>query len=81
MGGLPEEKAKADAEKAFKTLKVDEDLLATMLSALEKQKRSPDWTKDGGQYIPYPATWLRGKRWNDEEVGIDGSAKHWKRLE
>jgi hypothetical protein len=22
--------------------------------------------KDGGKYIPHPATWLRGERWDDE---------------
>ena len=77
----PKKKAKADAEKAFRVLKVDEDLLSTILLALEKQKRSPDWTKEGGQYVPYPATWLRGRRWEDEEAKADGSTKHWKRLE
>ena len=35
-------------------------------AALAEQKKSKDWTKDGGQYIPYPATWLNGKRWQDE---------------
>jgi hypothetical protein len=28
--------------------------------------RSEDWTKEGGQYIPYPATWLNAKGWEDE---------------
>jgi len=33
---------------------------------LRKQKNSDDWTRNDGQYIPYPATWLNGQRWEDE---------------
>ena len=40
--------------------------METLLSALEQHKKSPQWTKDGGQFIPYPATWLNGKRWKDQ---------------
>ena len=29
--------------------------------------------KSGGAFIPYPATWLRGERWDDElEVQLPG---------
>ena len=61
----PRKVAKADALKAFEK-NVPEPLLATVLNALEKQKRSESWIKDGGKFIPYPATWLNGKRWEDE---------------
>jgi hypothetical protein len=37
-----------------------------MLQALEKQKRSEQWQKDNGKFIPHAATWLNGKRWEDE---------------
>ena len=58
-------KSKGDARKAFAALKnVNLDLL---LSALEEQKKSKDWLKDGGQFIPYPATWLRRCCWEDEQ--------------
>lgn len=40
--------------------------IETLLQALEEQKRSKQWTKDGGQYIPNPATWLNQGRWEDE---------------
>ena len=62
----PRHEGKQNARKAFDKLKPDEDLLKTMLDALEKQKKSAQWTEDGGQYIPHPATWLNGKRWEDE---------------
>lgn len=58
----PKKVAKGDAEKAWKKHKPDLD---RCLAALDIAKRSQDWTKDGGQFIPYPATWLNGKRWED----------------
>ena len=63
----PKKKSKGDAEKAWKGLKPTKDLLSTIITAVERAKVSPDWTKDGGQYIPYPASWLRKKGWEDEE--------------
>jgi len=62
----PKKKDKQRAARAFKRLKATEPMLAMMLSALEIQKRSPDWRKDGGQYVPLPSTWLNGHRWEDE---------------
>lgn len=40
--------------------------LETLLEAIEKQKKSAQWVKDGGQFIPHPTTWLNGKRWEDD---------------
>ena len=37
-----------------------------VLAALERQKCSDRWQRDGGQYIPDPTTWLNGRRWEDE---------------
>ena len=41
-------------------------LVAEILAAVERQRGSPAWEKDGGRYIPNPATWLHGRRWEDE---------------
>ena len=57
---------KQGAKKAFEKLKPDEELLERMLEAIGKQKESEQWTKDNGQYIPHPQTWLNGRRWEDE---------------
>lgn len=64
----PKKKAKRDAEAAWQKLTKEDKLptLQVLLQALEAQKRSVDWTKDGGQYIPYPATWLNSGRWEDD---------------
>lgn len=59
----PKKKNKIDAKKAFSKVKVP---LQTLLDAIEKQKNSTQWKKDNGQYIPYPASWLRAGAWEDE---------------
>lgn len=41
--------------------KIDE-----ILEGLERYKRSEQWTKDGGQFIPNPSTFLNQNRWEDE---------------
>lgn len=70
----PRKKNKGDAEKAFKAIKVDSKLLGEMLSAIASQKQSQPWRKDGGQFIPYPATWLRARGWEDvpDGMGVGG---------
>ena len=37
-----------------------------MIRAVEAQKNTPQWVRDGGQYIPHPSTWLNQERWRDE---------------
>ena len=64
----PKRSAKQDAIKAWKKLKVDETLFQTIVAAIERQKKSSQWQEDGGKYIPHPATWLNGHRWEDEVV-------------
>jgi len=62
----PKKKSKGDAEKAWGVIKPSKELVAIMLNKLAQVKTCKDWLKDGGQYIPYPATWLRAKGWEDE---------------
>jgi len=62
----PKKKSKGQAETAFKKVNPDDQLLQVILKAIEEAKKSEGWLKDGGQYIPYPATWLNAKGWEDE---------------
>ena len=62
----PRHVAKPNARKAFDKINPDDGLLETMIQAIEQQKRSDQWTRDNGQYIPHPATWLNQRRWEDE---------------
>ena len=57
---------KVGKEKALAAFAKVEVPLQVLLDALDKQVRSPQWTKDNGEFIPHPATWLNGKRWEDE---------------
>lgn len=63
----PKKKSKGDAEKAWAKLKLDSQL-PQILTSLEALKKDRDWIKDGGQFIPHPATWLNAKGWNDEVI-------------
>ena len=58
----PKKVGKKDAEKAFKKVHADVQIL---IDAVNRQKKSSQWCKDGGQFIPNPATWLNNERWND----------------
>lgn len=62
----PRHVGKRSAEKAFAKLRPDEALLDVMLAALARQRQSDQWRRDGGQFIPHAATWLNGRRWEDE---------------
>jgi hypothetical protein len=62
----PKKVAKPQALKAWKKIKPAGQVLASLMAALEKQKASADWQKDAGQFIPFPASWLNGRRWEDE---------------
>ena len=62
----PRHTNKEAARKAFAKVNPNDELMQTILSAIEKQKKSAQWGKDNGQFIPHPATWLNGKRWEDE---------------
>lgn len=67
----PRKVGKANVEKWFSKSKPNDELFNLMMKKLEAFKKSPDWLKDNGQFIPYPATWLNQKRWEDE-ISING---------
>jgi hypothetical protein len=62
----PKKKAKGTALKTWAALKPSPHLIDTILTAIAAQAKSPDWQRDSGQYIPFPATWLSQQRWEDE---------------
>lgn len=70
----PKHKNKAAALNAWKKLKPNAELQEVMAKAIMAQKQSPEWNKDGGQYIPYPSTWLNQRRWEDEVKQYHSSA-------
>ena len=74
----PKKRSKGQAEKTWVKLKPDEQLFKAILDGLERAKTSVEWQKDGGQYIPYPSSWLNAKGWEDEYTAteVNNDAKH-----
>lgn len=66
----PKKKSKDDARKAWDKRRPDAALLQVILTALQQQGQSPDWQKEHGRYIPFPATWLNRGQWTDA-VDVD----------
>lgn len=62
----PKKRSRGQAEKAFKKINPNEQLVDQMVSMIERAKTSEDWKKEKGKFIPYPATWLNAKGWKDE---------------
>lgn len=62
----PRKVSKAEAEKAYRKLKPDSALQATLLAAVALQARSQEWTKDDCRFVPHAATWLNQRRWEDQ---------------
>jgi len=73
----PSKKGKKAAWQEWRRLKPSQTFADLILAAVQIQVRWPDWTRDGGRYIPNPATWLHQGRWDDEPkrgVRPDGGA-------
>ena len=68
----PRKVGKQSAKRAFERVKVP---LETLVTAVERQKCSDQWTRDNGQYIPHPTTWLNQGRWDDVLPGNDGGCR------
>ena len=45
-----------------------------MLKSLAWQRESEQWTREGGQFIPHPSTYLNEGRWMDEPPDPSRSA-------
>lgn len=62
----PKHEGKTKALESWKKIKPDVKLFERIIKSVEARKRSENWTKENGKYIPLPATWLNQKRWEDE---------------
>ncbi len=76
----PKRKSKQDAIKAWNQLEPDDGLLQIMLAAIQTQRETEQWQKESGSFIPFPATWIRGRLWEDETgeiIGEDDNEQKW----
>jgi hypothetical protein len=69
----PRKVGKGEARKVWKKLRPSAALTDQIVEAVRRQRVWPDWTKDGGKFIPHPATWLNQTRWEDE--GVDATPR------
>lgn len=65
----PKKVGKGDARKKFLKLKPNQKLFDQILSAVEAAKKTEQWTKNNGRFVPNPATWLNQSRWEDDYSG------------
>lgn len=61
----PRKTGKGDARKKF-VKALTKTSFQNIMDALARVKETDQWRKDGGAFIPYPATWLNQERWDDE---------------
>jgi hypothetical protein len=63
----PKKVGKLEARKAFERAK-SRPAIAVLVAAIHQALRSPSWTKEQGQFIPHPTTWLNQGRWDDQPL-------------
>jgi len=64
----PKHVAKEDAVRAWKKISPPptDDFVNTLIAKIDVFRKTDGWIKNNGEFIPNPATWLNGKRWEDE---------------
>lgn len=65
----PRKEGKQKAREAFRKVDVD---VGVLMDAVEQQKKSEQWRKNSGQFIPHASTWLNGRRWEDQMAPAAG---------
>ena len=80
----PKKVGKQYALKAWQKVHPTAELFDRIMEAVRAQKKSEQWRRDNGRYIPNPATWLNGGYWDNEppeEVSADGPVPEPARVE
>lgn len=62
----PLKKGKDEARKAWHKRQPSDALTELICQAVAAQQAWPEWTTEGGRFIPHPATWLNRGSWDDE---------------
>lgn len=65
----PRKDAKSDAIAAWHQVEKDRPPVEKLTAAIQAQTKAQNWepqNKERRRFIPLPATWLRGRRWEDE---------------
>jgi hypothetical protein len=75
--GYPRKVARAAAAKAWRASVQDPELVPRILAAVAAQRRLGGALAAEPRYIPYAATWLRGRRWDDPAAPGGIGAEAW----
>ena len=71
----PNKKNKGTAVNRWDKLKITPELFRKIMEGLARAKKSHEWNKDGGEYIPHPATWLNARGWENEYKPMPGGGQ------
>lgn len=74
----PKKQNQPAAKAAWDEVCKDKDTAAQILEGLSAWKRSSDWAKEGGRYIPQAAKFLKDSRWTRPprgETGTNGAGR------
>ena len=67
----PRRVAKKAARTAWAKVNMNEVIATSIYENIQARLQSGDWHLNRKQYIPHPATYLNGERWNDEVLTHD----------
>lgn len=73
----PKKVAPDAAQRAWNRKVKTPETIKAILEAVKTQAQSDAWKKEGGQFVPNPATWLNAGRWKDEMPGECSAAADW----
>jgi hypothetical protein len=62
----PKKRGKQDAYRAWETLHPDSPTAERIVQQVERAATTHDWRKDNGRFVPLPANYLSGRRFDDE---------------
>lgn len=64
----PRKESRQEALKSWLKLNPSPELAEVIIQHIRQRKETWDWQKDGGQFVPYAATFLNQQRWEDAIV-------------
>jgi len=66
----PRKAARAKAEEAWSKIRPSSWQAAVLMAATALSASREDWSRENGNFIPYPSSWLNQRRWEDEPTII-----------
>lgn len=62
----PKKIDREEALKEYRELSPDEDMREKIMEKLRSDKKSENWQKEGGRYVPRASVWLQRREWEKE---------------